>query len=87
MEISGDNQIFRLGKTLYISVEKVKFPVVMKMDGDDFVKREVTANVIESDEVTFLCGEETLMDWRTTLDFGERKLGFKETKKEVQLIK
>ena len=61
--------------------------MLMKTDGDDFIKKEVTANVIESDEVTFLCGEETLMNLRTTLDFGERKLGFKEHEKEVQLIK
>ena len=87
VERSGSNRRFRLGKTLYISVEKVKFPVMMKTDGDDLVKWEVTADVIESDEVTFLCGEETLMNWRTTLDFRERKLGFKEIKKEVQLIK
>ena len=78
---------FRLGKTLYISEEKIQFPVVMKTDKKDLIKKEVTANIIDSDEVTFLCGEETLMKWNTTLDFAERKLGFKENNKAVELIK
>ena len=37
--------------------------------------------------MTFLCGEETLVEWKTTLYFGRRKLGFEEEKKEVPLIK
>ena len=59
---SSSNQRFRLGKTPYISKEKVTFPVVMKTDSNDFIKRELTANIIESNEVNFLCGEETLME-------------------------
>ena len=76
-----------MGKTPYVSTEKVKFPVVMKTDQDDFIKREVTANVIESDKVNFLCGKATLKEWKKVLDFEESKLGFKEKNKEVDLIK
>ena len=50
----------------------------MKTDGNDFIKREVTANVIDSDEVNFLCGKETLKDWKMALNFVEDKLSFKE---------
>ena len=60
---------------------------MMKTGGNNFINKEVTANMIASDEVTFLCGEETLVKWRTTLSFRKRKLGFKEHEKEVQLIK
>ena len=35
---SSSNRRFRLGKTPYVSTEKVKFPVVMKTDKDDFIK-------------------------------------------------
>merc|ERR1712030_82969 len=84
---SSSNRRFRLGKTPYISTEKVTFPVVIKTDDNDFMKRSVTANVIQSNEVNCLCGEETLVDWRTVLDFEDRKLGFKEQKKRVDLIK
>ena len=72
---SNSYRRFRLGKTLYVSGEKVQFPVVMKTDKNDFIKREVIANVIDSDKVTFLCGEETLMEWKTFLDFGKRGKG------------
>merc|ERR1712030_140420 len=84
---SSSNRRFRLGKTPYISTEKVTFPVMIKTDDDDFMKRRVTANVIQSNEVNFLCGEETLVDWRTVLDFEQRKLGFKGPNKKVNLIK
>merc|ERR1712237_35299 len=58
----SNSRRFRLGKTLYISTKKVTFPIVMKTDDNDLLKRDVTANVIESNEVNFLCGEETLKD-------------------------
>ena len=87
VERSDSNQRFRLGKTPYVSSEKVKFPVVMKTNMDDFIKRELTANVIESDEVNLLCGKQTLKDWKTMLDFDEDKLSFKETGKEINLRK
>ena len=32
------------------------FPVVLKMDVNHFVKRYIVANVIDSEEVNFLCG-------------------------------
>merc|ERR1712237_88403 len=59
----------------------------MKTDDDDLIRRDVTANVIESDEVNFLCGEETLKGWKTILDFEDRKLGFKDVSKMVELTR
>ena len=41
--------------------------------------------MIESDEVNFLCGKETLKEWKTVLDFEDSKLGFKEKNKEKPL--
>ena len=87
IERSRYNKIFRLGKALYVCKEKVKFPILMKTDKDGIMKEKTIANLIDSDEVTFLCGEETLVEWKTTLYFGRRKLEFKEKKKEVPLIK
>ena len=68
-------------------MEKVKFPVRIKTDGGSLIKKNITVNVIESDEVTFLCGEGTLVELRMTLYFGKRKLVFEEIKKEISLIK
>ena len=47
---------FRLRKILYVSTSGVKFPIVKKVDNNDFIKREITANIIDSEEVSFLCG-------------------------------
>ena len=74
----------------------MKFLVVIKTDKDDLIKREITAKVIDSKEVNFLCGKETLKEWKTVLDFEDSKLGFKgkkegpepyEKDKEINLIK
>ena len=43
----------RLGKTLYVSTSKVIFPIVIKFENNDFIKRELTANIIDSEEVPF----------------------------------
>ena len=56
---------------LYFSDRKVTFPIVMKMEGKDYVRRNVVANIINSDEVNFLCKKKQLKDrkhkqtWRT----------------------
>ena len=44
----------KLGRTVYLSSVEVEFPVVMKTDEIDFVKRRIVTNVIESDEINFL---------------------------------
>ena len=41
----------------------------MKTDADNFVKREVVANVIITYEVNFLCGKETIKEWKTKVDY------------------
>merc|ERR1712030_27575 len=61
--------------------------------GDERIKQESNSRrfrlgktlYISTKKVTFLCGDETLKGWKTTLDFEEEKLGFKECKKTVQL--
>ena len=45
------------------------------------------ANVIEANEVTFLCGEETLRRWKAAMNFAKRKMGFEANEKEIQLTK
>ena len=76
---------FRLGKTLYVSNNEVRFPIILKTDKNDYIKREIEANIIDSDEVTFLCGKKTLKELKTTLDFSEDRLEFKEKGKSVNL--
>ena len=76
---------FRLGKTLYISTLEVTFPVVMKVEEDDYIRKDITANIIDSDEVTFLCGRKTLTEWNTALYFADKKLKFNDNEKSMEL--
>ena len=57
----------------------------MKTENDDPVKKSVTANVINTDEVNFLCGRETTKGWKIKVDMEEDKLEFKEQGKIVKL--
>ena len=39
---------FRMGKTVYLSKTEVTFPIVMKTENDDYVKKIVKANIIRT---------------------------------------
>ena len=69
---------FRMGKTVYLSKIEVTFPIVMKTENNDYIKKSVTENVIDSDEVNFLCGKATTKRWKIKVDMEEDKLEFKE---------
>ena len=63
VERRRDDQSFELGKTTYTSTEKVKFLLRMRTDQGGLMEMEITANIIDSVEITFLCGKRTLVDW------------------------
>ena len=48
-----------MGITAYLSKIEVTFPIVMKTENGDYMKKNVMTKVIDSDEVNFLCGKET----------------------------
>ena len=74
-----------MGKTVYLSKTEVNFPIVMKTENDDYVKKSVTVNMINADEVNFLCGRETTKGWKIKVDMEEDKLEFKKQGKIVSL--
>ena len=47
---------FRFKENVYLSMKDVKFSIVVKVEDDDFVKREVTTNILDKEEELFLCG-------------------------------
>ena len=49
--------------------------------------KSVIANVINSDEVNFLCGKEAIKGWKTKVDMEDDRLEFKEQDKVVELRK
>ena len=59
---------------------------MLKTDENDFVRREIVANIKNSEEVNLLCGKESIKDWKTKVDFEEDKLELKGKDKNVKLI-
>ena len=51
-----------MGKTVYLSEEEVVFPVVMKTDKGDFMKREVVASRLGSGELFMWKGNNKKME-------------------------
>jgi len=49
---------------VHLSKTGVDFPIVMKTENDDYVKKCVMANIINSDEVIFYMAEKQQKDGR-----------------------
>ena len=77
---------FRMGETTYLSEVEIRFPVVLKTDNGDYMKREVTAYIIDAYRVNFLLGRETMKERKLRIDREEDKLEFKDKDKKVKLI-
>ena len=64
---------------------EITFPIVLKTDSGDYIKRELTAYIIDADRVNFLLGRETVKDWKVRIDHDEEKLEFIGKDKNVKL--
>ena len=62
-----------------------KFSIVIKVKNDDYIKREVTTNIIDKKEELFLCGWKTLTEWKIAVFFEKIHQILKETGKRVSL--
>ena len=64
----------RFGENVYLSTKEVKFPLIVKVEDGDYIKREVVANIVEKEEELFLCGRTTLQEWKAAVFFDENRL-------------
>ena len=71
---------FRMGERTYLSEGEVRFPIVLKTDSGEYIKREVKAYMIDADRVNFLLGKETMKEWKLKIDQAEDVLVFKDKK-------
>ena len=55
----------------------------MKTDSGDYIKRDLTAYIIDAERVNFLLGREAIKEWILRIDHEEDKLEFKEKDKKV----
>ena len=49
-----------MGKTTYISEVEIRFPIVLKTDEGEYMKRKLTAYIIDAERVNFLLGRESI---------------------------
>merc|ERR1712240_310669 len=75
---------FRIGERVYLSEVEVRFPIGLKTDSGDYIKREVKADMIDADRVSFLLGMQTMKEWRLTIDHSEDILIFKDKRAELE---
>ena len=68
-----------------MSMKEVEFPIMVKVEYSDYIKTEVTANVVDKVEELFLYGRKTLTEWKTVVFFEESGLKFTKTMKRVSL--
>ena len=77
---------FRMGETTYLSEIEIKFPIVLKTDDGEYMRRKVTAYIIEAERVNFLLGKESIMDLDIMLDCPGHRIVFKERGKKVETL-
>ena len=51
---------FWIGARTYLSEVEVRFPIVLKKDNGDYIKRAVRADMIDADRVNFLLEMQTM---------------------------
>ena len=51
---------FRMGETTYLSEIEIIFPVVLKTEDGDYIRRKVIVYIIDAERVKFLLGKESI---------------------------
>ena len=75
-----------MGETTYLSEVEIIFPIVLKTDDGDYIKRELTTSIIDAERVNLLLGREKIKDQKLRIDHEEDKLEFKGKDRNVKLI-
>ena len=75
-----------MGETTYTSEVEIRFPIVLKTDEGEYMKRELTAYIIDAERVNFLLGRESIKELDIMLDVPGDRLVFKEKGKKVETV-
>ena len=86
IEIKSCCRRFRMGDTTYLSEIDIRFPIVLKTDEGEYIKRRVTAYIIEAERVNFLLGKESIMDLDIMLDCPRHRIVFNEKGKKIETL-
>ena len=75
---------FRMGETTYISEIEIRFPIVLKTDVGEYMRRQVTAYIIDAERVNFLLGRESIKELDMMLDLPRDRIIFEGKGKKVE---
>ena len=77
---------FRMGETTYLSEIEIRFPIVLKTDGGEYMRRQVTVYIIDAERVNFLLGRESIKELDMMIDVPGERIVFKEKGKKVETV-
>ena len=75
---------FRMGETTYLSEIEITFPIVLKTEDGDYIRRKVIAYIIDAERVNFLLGKESIKDLDIMIDVPGERIVFKQKEKKVK---
>ena len=73
-----------MGKTTYLSEIEIKFPIVLKTDDGEYMRRKVTVYIIDAERVNFLLGKESIEELGIMIDVPGERIVFQEKEKKVE---
>ena len=75
---------FRMGETTYLSEVEITFPIVLKTEDGEYMRRIVIAYIINAERVNFLLGKESIKDLDIMVDVPGDRIVFKKKEKKVE---
>ena len=65
---------FRFGEKVYKSYKEVTMPIIMKVVDEDYVRKNISVNIIHREEDLFLCGLKTLRQWKAAVFYENNEM-------------
>ena len=75
---------FRMGETTYLSEVQITYPIVLKTEDGEYMKRRVIGYIINAERVNFLLGKESSRDLDIMIDVPGDRIVFKKKEKKVE---
>ena len=75
---------FRMGETTYLSEVEITFPIVLKTEDGEYIRRIVIAYIINEERVNFLLGKESIKDLDIMVDVHGDRTVFKKKKTRLR---
>ena len=77
---------FKMGETIDLREIEIRFPILLKTDEGEYMRRQVTVYIIDAERVNFLLGRETIKELDMMIDVPDDKIVFKEKGMKVGTV-